>query len=71
MALFPLRVRRTGRILGFVLLVLAVLLHVPLLAVHAQNGQQWTAAMLDLMMASGALIVARTMPSFRVVQPVE
>ena len=71
MALFPLRVRRTGRILGFVLLVLAVLLHVPLLAVHAHNGQQWTAAMLDLMMASGALIVARTMPSFRVVQPVE
>ena len=73
MAAFPGWVRMAGRGLGWMLLFLLVLLYIPQLIVHAHNGQSWTAAMLDLMIASGALILGSQAqaPSFQSVQLLE
>jgi uncharacterized membrane protein len=44
--------------LGAVLLLFALLLHLPLLVSNVRNPQEWTTAMLDLLIAAGAFIIA-------------
>lgn len=52
----------SAMILGFVLLLFALLLHGPLLVTNIKNGLDWTGAMLDLAIAAGAFLVADSLP---------
>jgi len=56
--LFTAKIRWTASTLGVILVVLALLQHVPLLAVNIRNAIEWTGAMLDLALASGAFIIS-------------
>jgi uncharacterized membrane protein len=56
--LFAQNVRRTASVLGILLIVLALLQHVPLLAANLHNAIEWTGVMLDLALAAGAFIIS-------------
>jgi uncharacterized membrane protein len=56
--LFTAKIRWTASRLGVVLVVLALLQHVPLLAANIRNAVEWTGAMLDLALAAGAFIIS-------------
>nr|WP_294947402.1 hypothetical protein [uncultured Mucilaginibacter sp.] len=45
-------------ILGIFLLVFALLHHLPILVPNVYNGQEWTGIMIDIAVASGALVLA-------------
>jgi len=52
------RARQAAGVLGITLAGLALLYHLPELVAHPFAGMDWTAAMLDSMIASGALLLA-------------
>jgi uncharacterized membrane protein len=56
--LFTVKMRWTASTLGIILVVLALLQHVPLLAANIHNAIEWTGAMLDLALAAGAFIIS-------------
>jgi uncharacterized membrane protein len=58
--LFTANIRRVAGTLGIMLLALALFYHIPLLVANPYNAIQWTGAMLDLALAAGAFIIART-----------
>lgn len=58
--LFTSKIRQTAYALGIILIVLALLQHIPLLVTDVHNGIEWTGAMLDLALATGAFIIAGT-----------
>lgn len=49
---------RIGLGLGIMLVLLAAIYHIPVLIAEPRNGGQWTAALLDCMIASGGWILA-------------
>lgn len=52
------KARLAALTLGAVLLLFAILLHLPLLVSNVRDPQEWTGAMLDLLIAAGAFIIA-------------
>jgi uncharacterized membrane protein len=58
--LFTVNRRWVAGALGAVLIALALLQHIPLLIANPYNAIQWTGAMLDLALAAGAFIIAKT-----------
>jgi uncharacterized membrane protein len=56
--LFTVKIAWTASTLGIILVVLALLQHVPLLAANIRNAVEWTGAMLDLALAAGAFIIS-------------
>jgi len=53
-------IRWTVSALGVILMALALLQHIPLLVANPYIAIEWTGAMLDLALAAGAFIIART-----------
>lgn len=56
--LLLIKARQAAQVLGRVLVLLALLYHLPVLLTHPYDGSAWTAAMIDAMIAAGALVLA-------------
>jgi len=58
--LFTDNIRWVASVLGWVLIALALLQHIPMLIANPYVAVEWTGAMLDLALATGAFIIAKT-----------